>query len=67
MDGASFGFVKLCVGLLGIGFGLGALARRAHGKPSRGPGDLLSACALMVFGAILVISGSSTWISDLMH
>lgn len=62
MDPVLFGFFEMCAGLIGVGFGIGALVRRRRGKPGRGPGDVASAWGLILFGLLLAAFGFVQWV-----
>lgn len=49
----------MAAGLLGLGFGLGGIARLRRGAPSRGPGDRLSSVGLVLFGLLLALTGAA--------
>lgn len=54
------GLIEMAIALIGVGFGLGGLAR-LRTKPSRGPGDTLSAIGLIVCGLLLALHGVFAW------
>lgn len=54
------GLIEAAIALLGIGFGLGGLARiRSRGE--RGPGDRLSCWGLILCGVFLALHGLFAW------
>jgi hypothetical protein len=62
MDPVLFGFLEMCAGLIGVGFGIGGLVRRMRGKPSRGPGDLATSWGLILSGLALAAFGFVQWV-----
>ena len=54
------GLIETSIALVGVGFGLGGLARLRR-LPGRGPGDQLSAWGLIVCGLILAAHGVFAW------
>ena len=55
----AWAFWEIAIAAVGVGFGLGGLARRRQ-HPSRGPGDRLTAWGLIVSGLVLVAHGAAT-------
>lgn len=54
------GLIETAVALIGLGFGLGGLARFKQ-KGSRGAADLISAWGLVVCGLFLAVHGVFAW------
>lgn len=62
-EGLAWGLIEFVIAGLGVGFGLGGLARiRAKGE--RGPGDRLTCWGLIGTGTLLMIHGLA-WMAGL--
>lgn len=61
LDNQTIGFIEIVAGGLGLYFALGGFARaRTHGWRNRS--DRINASGLLVFSALLVLTGLTFWL-----